>query len=177
MMQTPWGNAETETKLADGMILVSTARHGGIYLGRQRWDELKREFPNFVPFGGAAPWLEEDCDAALAVILWPDCFSREAVYHATAQARASAYLGQFVGGYFTKTARGRHVAQIADAFAAEHRQLWQRGSLASRPAGAWTVYFSRGTEQRTVVLADYPARTWYTDAELQALDLSAARAA
>jgi hypothetical protein len=68
---SPWGPIQTVRSLANDLEFVSTASHGGYWLGPARWAELKEAFPTFEPFAGA-PWLEEDGDSALVVLLWPE---------------------------------------------------------------------------------------------------------
>ena len=37
---TPWGWTKDVVELAEGVWRVSTPRHGGLKLSRERWDEL-----------------------------------------------------------------------------------------------------------------------------------------
>lgn len=74
---TPWGAAQQRETLAPGIVSVSTAGHGGIWLSPDRARELVKRFPGFVPFTGHGNWLEEDCDWAIAAIAWPEAFDAE----------------------------------------------------------------------------------------------------
>lgn len=74
--QTPWGTAQTVETLAEGITLVTTAGHGGIHLSAERYEEmhpaLRKVDARYCP----PNWYEEDCEAALVVLAFPDlpCF-------------------------------------------------------------------------------------------------------
>ena len=72
-ISTPWGRSQTEREIAPGLLLVTTASHGGLLLAPDRVAELRAKVPSFVPFAGL-PWLEEDCDVYAAIALWPEAF-------------------------------------------------------------------------------------------------------
>jgi hypothetical protein len=75
---SPWGAIDRCTRIADGIHFVSTPSHGGFRLSPAR---LAR-FPLAV-LGqtwralGRDGWFEEDCDAYLIPVAFPDCFSKE----------------------------------------------------------------------------------------------------
>jgi hypothetical protein len=70
---SPWGGIQHQKELAPGIVEVSTASHGGIYLDDDRWSALKAMFPMVQPWAGAG-WLEEDCDWAIAALAFPFAF-------------------------------------------------------------------------------------------------------
>lgn len=72
-MRTPWGSVQTKLSIAPGIVRYTTARHGGFHLDRKRQSQVKKLFPDFTSFAGG-PWYEEDCDWALVVITFPECF-------------------------------------------------------------------------------------------------------
>ena len=78
---SPWGQVQRAAEIAPGLHQVSTAGHGGVWLSSSRVAALTKAFPGFVPFAGW-PWLEEDCDACLAVLAWPELFPAAAVREA-----------------------------------------------------------------------------------------------
>ena len=39
-MHTPWGPPQDIEELAEGVLRVSTASHGGLKLSRERWAEI-----------------------------------------------------------------------------------------------------------------------------------------
>jgi hypothetical protein len=164
---TPWGQAERVIAYTPGLAFYSTPSHGGFHLGPAEEHAMKRAFPGFIPFVGW-PWLEEDCDAALPALLWPDLFTADSV-------RSAVRMVQVPGDYFHAprtwllSPAGSRVREIARAFEFAHMDQWERGSLSTSGQG-WRVCFTRGSEERTVNLNQYPSRRWYSTAELDALD-------
>lgn len=65
---SPWGGIEHKTELAPGIWWVSTPSHGGAKLSEERNaampDCLRRE----------SGWYEEDCQWALAALVFPEAF-------------------------------------------------------------------------------------------------------
>jgi hypothetical protein len=63
---TPWGEPQTTEILAPGIVLFTTASHGGIWLSPERNAQvpLKLKRGSFCG-NGLAGWYEEDCDAAI----------------------------------------------------------------------------------------------------------------
>ena len=62
-MHTPWGYPQDIEELAEGVWRVSTASHGGLKLGRERWEEL----PDLVRDSFLTPtFAEEDCEEPIA---------------------------------------------------------------------------------------------------------------
>lgn len=89
---SPWGVIDWAREIAPGIVSVSTASHGGFYVSRERlatMPEALARVPTYVErsagvkivtvagdgFGGR--WYEEDCDAALVALAWPEAFPRE----------------------------------------------------------------------------------------------------
>lgn len=60
---SPWGTVQYGTVLADGIISVSTAGHGGVRISPERLAQM----PPALRLGRRR-WFEEDCEAAL--VLW-----------------------------------------------------------------------------------------------------------
>lgn len=179
---TPWGYAQSVEQLATGLVSVSTASHGGLWLNEERWAKLRATFPSF---SGYAPdqWLEEDLDWCLAPLLWPDEFTEQSVYFAVRTARTYRSGFKPDDGFYFPDARAwldTEAGARASGIAASYSQLvlnkWERGS-ASTCDGGWRVWFSRisatgGHELSTArILADFPSQTFYTDEELDRITL------
>ncbi len=85
-IQTPWGVAETAEKIADGIMFYSTPSHGGFYLSDARMAEMPTAFKarTFIkpPRGEAGRWYEEDCDAAMVAVAFPQYFTPENIVRA-----------------------------------------------------------------------------------------------
>jgi hypothetical protein len=64
---TPWGPAQTARKIANGIMVYSTARHGGYHLSPTRAAQVPASIRSFA--GGA--WFEEDCDWAVVCLVFP----------------------------------------------------------------------------------------------------------
>ena len=65
---SPWGSIQHAQQIAPGIWSVSTAGHGGIKLSAAR----NRAMPADMRLHGG--WYEEDCDAALVGLVFPEAF-------------------------------------------------------------------------------------------------------
>jgi hypothetical protein len=167
-IDTPWGLADTTTEYSPGLVFYTTPRHGGFYLSPGCWQAVLAAFPGFQPWAGPQ-WLEEDCDAVIPPLLWPELFTADAVASAVrfAQSWESANFQPLRTWIFSPA--GARVREIARAFYADNAQNWERGSLSCGGGHwGWHVHFNRGAEHRAHSLADYPLKSWYTTAELDA---------
>ena len=63
-MATPWGQIQDSHRIANGVVSVSTAGHGGIWLSDERIKQLPADYQ---PFTGTPRWNEEDEDGALVL--------------------------------------------------------------------------------------------------------------
>ena len=63
-MSTPWGRVQDHHRIANGVVSVSTAGHGGIWLSDKRIAQLPADYQ---PFTGTPRWNEEDEDGALVL--------------------------------------------------------------------------------------------------------------
>ena len=62
-MYTPWGPPQDVVALAEGVVRIETASHGGLKLSRERWDSL----PPAVQETLLTPaYAEEDCEEVMA---------------------------------------------------------------------------------------------------------------
>lgn len=162
---TPWGTPEIQSTIGPGIILVSTARHGGLYLDENRWAELVKTLPEFRSFAGDY-WLEEDCDFTVAVILWPDLFDPYCV-------RSSARYIQSGGARCCKnwlaSAAGKKTREIAEKWEAEHFEDWMRFGGSSCDHG-WLANLERVGDRKRIerIFPGYPERSVYTQAQLDA---------
>lgn len=70
-MRTPWGNSHSITIVANGILSVSTAGHGGVRLYLRR----NRQVPDYLRATthrqlGTSGWYEEDCDWCIPAIVF-----------------------------------------------------------------------------------------------------------
>lgn len=75
LVSTPWGLADTVRFVAPGIVEVTTPSHGGIIVDDRVWLSLLDAVPALADGLFAGPrCFEEDCDAALLVLLRPALF-------------------------------------------------------------------------------------------------------
>jgi len=75
----PWGRIETVTKVADGIVSVTTSSHGGLWLSPARQLTLPPTLASFTPWTGTQEWWEEDADWAVVVLAWPNYWPEDVV--------------------------------------------------------------------------------------------------
>ena len=80
---TPWGKADNAEKIAPGVMRYDTPSHGGFHLSPTRNAKVPAEW-RAASFGkaGERGWYEEDCDAILVVMAFPDLFDAAMVERA-----------------------------------------------------------------------------------------------
>lgn len=66
---SPWGAIDYATRLAEGIVSVSTPSHGGIWLSQARQAEMPAELVA-VNFLKSQTWWEEDCDAIMPLYVF-----------------------------------------------------------------------------------------------------------
>lgn len=77
LTNSPWGAVQHITQLAEGIVMIDTASHGGIKVS----DDLLAKMPEALrrtPYSGGG-WFEEDCDWAFVAVCFPDAFKAEHV--------------------------------------------------------------------------------------------------
>ena len=77
-MYTPWGEAQQINTVADGITWVSTASHGGFIISAERRAAMPKSLREFSTFAGGNAY-EEDCDAAIVIAAFPECFTAKQV--------------------------------------------------------------------------------------------------
>lgn len=178
LQSTPWGPAQDAFKYAEGLIFVHTAGHGGFWCGPERWLKIRATWPDWRPFGDRAPWLEEDNDAALAALAWPELFGDQAVFNAVRTLQGpSIDRGdrgwRQVATWLHFTPAGSAVHARFYRFKESIADLWERGGLSGGPEEpGWKVSFYRGPAGITRQIREYPLKQFYTDQEVEALTLT-----
>lgn len=90
---TPWGSVQHSREIADGIVRVSTASHGGFVLSEPRMAEYNgRMTIHFSPFAGYA-YFEEDADWSVVALAFPEFFSDKDLSAAVDTVRWSASPG------------------------------------------------------------------------------------
>lgn len=78
-VETPWGPAQTATKIAEGITYYSTAGHGGIKLSPERLRKVPQPWQDYAArwsHGWGPSWFEEDIAICLVYLAFPDVFSQ-----------------------------------------------------------------------------------------------------
>lgn len=65
---SPWGPVQHHSVIADGIVSVMTAGHGGVKLSPERNDQIP------VPYRNSNAWYEEDCEWAIPGMIFRDDF-------------------------------------------------------------------------------------------------------
>lgn len=68
-IETPWGKAQTIDRVTDGILIVSTASHGGILLTPERLATMPNDMRRPLYLERYAPF-EEDCDWCMPVLVF-----------------------------------------------------------------------------------------------------------
>jgi hypothetical protein len=77
---SPWGIVQDEEVIAEGIIYVSTASHGGIWVARELLPRIQKEMRDYAKYwSGSSQWFEEDCAAQCVVVSFPEYFKPEQV--------------------------------------------------------------------------------------------------
>lgn len=79
-MSSPWGAVQDFEVIADGIVYVSTASHGGIWVAPELLHRIKKEMQDYAAYwSGSSQWFEEDCAAQCVVVSFPEYFGAEQV--------------------------------------------------------------------------------------------------
>jgi hypothetical protein len=77
-MFTPWGQSQTVEQCgADGVLHVTTAGHGGIFVPDTLLHRIPKDEQAYAAaWSGSRNWYEEDCAAAIPVFRLREAFAR-----------------------------------------------------------------------------------------------------
>ena len=180
-METPWGPSQHQHQIADGIVQVSTASHGGILLSNERNTKLRKTFPDFTNWAGGNAY-EEDCDVSVVILAFPECFDDAAIREAVRSVQSHALsFNEEIDQNWVKVATwldtpaGQKLVQKMEDFEQKNADKWQPGSMGSCPEG-WNVSFTRVGDRanKWVIVPRYPVQQFYSDEELAAVAFKAA---
>ncbi len=143
---SPWGRPHSQTVLAAGIIQVSCEGHGGILVSPERFAQMNPCFQ--LEAGPDGCWYEEDIDAYLVYLAFPQDFSDRTIWYAVNFILAGNYYPDaraFVEGETGSVLRERH-----KRFLDTNGSLYSRGSMSSSGQG-WTVSYSRIADNREAI--------------------------
>jgi len=73
LASSPWGAVQSRKQIADGIEWITTARHGGFRLSRDRWDAMT---PHLKAISFTADeFFEEDCSYCAVILAFPEEFT------------------------------------------------------------------------------------------------------
>lgn len=82
---SPWGIIQDSEEIAEGIIYVSTASHGGIWVAPELLSRITAEMKDYAAYwSGSSQWFEEDCAAQCVVVSFPEHFEADQVERAWA---------------------------------------------------------------------------------------------
>jgi hypothetical protein len=73
---TPWGEADYYAAIAEGIAFYGTPSHGGFCLSEERLQQMPAYLRD-ARTRNTGPWFEEDCEAALVVLAFPEEFTAQ----------------------------------------------------------------------------------------------------
>ncbi len=158
---TPWGVCISDRPVAVGIRRVSTSSHGGLILDADRWEALERVLGGPVAAFAGRPYLEEDVDQHLAVLVWPQFFSPLEVWEAVRMFSGTAetrYQPMILGRRYVARPNTLAVAK-AKKFERDHAEDWVVGGMSFTGATGRLLFLQRVgnmEESVTVQVDDYP---------------------
>lgn len=159
-MNTPWGQSQDEREVAPGIIEVSTARHGGMHLSPERRKAMPAALRAFETCAGG-PWYEEDLDAGIVVLAFPDDFSGHQVRNCVRMAQRGTWERHYAAWLALGADERNALCARADAWEEENAGKWETGSMSTGGKG-WHVYFTQvGSGAEAWRAMDYPTGPLY----------------
>ena len=158
MKSTPWGIADYQKKLTEGVISVGTPSHGGILVSAEVLAKWPQELRDFEPFAGKG-CFEEDCDWAVVCLAMPSLF-KDVFMHDAAMQTLRHDMDPFIAAYL-ETERGKDFEATALAWriVEAERGAYRTGGMGTTDAGwdvYWTPYDPKLPRLTTVHEGDYP---------------------
>lgn len=123
---SPWGHVQSQNQIAPGIVSVSTAGHGGIWVSEERLKAMPADVLATKNYSGAPNWFEEDCDWAKVVLSFPEAFKPQDFYFAVQTCSYTDYLKPLL----TPERQAK-----ADAWLAENGDKWASGGGMTKDGG------------------------------------------
>lgn len=139
---TPWGKAQHVKPLAEGIVNIDTARHGGIKLSGSRNAQI------YEPLRRRGGWYEEDCEWTIVAAYFPELFVDSVVNVATVdEARDRAWSS--VRDWFPHEYMAITGSQLSEG----ESFLYDRELFQQRHADDWVVISASGEGETVRVVA------------------------
>lgn len=113
---SPWGKVQSCENIAEGIVFVSTAGHGGVKLDRGR----NAKMPDYMRNEGG--WYEEDCEQLKVAVCFPDEFfkgdekSKEEKLERTKESFRDWFPNEYERFYNVKLADGESYTRDKEIF-------------------------------------------------------------
>ena len=143
---SPWGRPQSQTVLAAGIIRVSCEGHGGIFVSPERFAQMPECF-RIDPHSDGS-WFEEDREAFLVCLAFPQEFDDLAIWYAVNFILAGhdyPDARSFVEGETGSVLRERH-----KRFMDKNGAFYSPGTMSSSGQG-WTVRYRRISDNREAI--------------------------
>lgn len=137
MKDTPWGIAQEATRITEGITLYETASHGGYHVSPVRLLQMPEHLRDKT-FAGIG-WFEEDCDAALVTLAFPELFTPYQRYGAV----CTLYCGysglEWRRPAFEASDSGKALLAQVESYKKQYAHCFQMGSSGSgsTPGRSW----------------------------------------
>jgi hypothetical protein len=92
---SPWGPIQNQKQIAPGIVSVSTASHGGIYVSDEMREKMPEDIRNCKTWT-EKNWYEEDCDWAQVCLAFPEFFKERDYYFAVQSAQGCEYMRHLI---------------------------------------------------------------------------------
>lgn len=132
-MRSPWGVVQVVEKIAEGIICVHTAGHGGLKLDRKRNSLM----PSYMRNRGG--YYEEDCEWAKVAVVFPAHFTDDSLLHAK-KTLLNYYPDEYERFYDVEIKSGESYARDEKHFREFYRNDW----IAVGACGDWKEGVPKG---------------------------------
>lgn len=175
---SPWGKPQHQQLIAEGIVTLSTAGHGGYHLSDERMAQFQQLFPEFDTWAGG-PWFEEDEDWAAVAVAFPEHFAPRSLYYAVRTVRHAASRDEpdnrwvamlaYIQGDAPKSVLLR---ALVKEFSSTTPQLWEVTSSLCGPGTPrdtclYTFRRMGDGASRTEYLLTHPYQAFYTDGDIE----------
>ncbi len=143
---SPWGRPDSQTILAAGIVRVSCEGHGGIFVSLERFAQMPECF-RVDPYSDGG-WFEEDREAFLVCLAFPEEFDDRAIWYA---------VNFILAGHDYPSARAFVEGETGSGLRERHKRfmevngaLYSPGVMSSAGHG-WTVHYRRISDNREAI--------------------------
>lgn len=143
---SPWGRPQSQRVLAPGIVKVSCEGHGGILVSPERFAQMPACFQ--LDAGPDGCWYEEDCEAYLVYLAFPQDFSDRTIWYAVNFILAGHYYAD--ARAFVEADTGSVLRERHKRFMDTNGSLYSPGSMSSSGQG-WTVRFRRISDGKIAI--------------------------